>query len=256
MITSSQLHSLAKEYKINDSIVARELVQLTFLKELYAESFAKEIFFKGGTAIRLLFGGQRFSEDLDFTVLLSVAKFESKITALFGKLEKQYPFKFKERRTLTGKTFLLTASLPFLAAPVFVKLDFSMRENVLQPTKNIIKTEYPVIVQSFVHSLSKNEVLAEKIRAILKRQKHRDLYDLWILQELGAKFDSELVKAKLSYYDEEFDLAELQQRLKVFSEKGFIQDLRPFVPINQRQKLGELFRLIIVFLQQNFLSVA
>lgn len=248
MITQQQLRSLAKKYKINESIVAREFIQISFLKELYEESFSRKVFFKGGTAIRLLFGGKRFSEDLDFTVLLEKKEFLDKIMIFFAKLEKQYPFSFKERKTITGKTFLLTADLPFLKSNVFVKLDFSMRENVLQPTKSIVKTGYPIIIQSFIHSLSMDEILAEKIRAILKREKHRDLYDLWILQELGAKIDFELIQSKMGYYNEEFQIEQLTERLGVFSKDEFIKDLRPFVPVNERDKLGELFEFVLAYL--------
>ncbi|RLD03290.1 MAG: hypothetical protein DRI32_07575 [Chloroflexi bacterium] len=251
MISQNELKKLTKKYKIHETIVAREFVQISFLKELYAESFSKKIFFKGGTAIRLLFGGQRFSEDLDFTVMLDEKEFLRKITVFFSKLEKLYPFKFKERKTLTGKTFLLSADIPFFKNNVFVKLDFSMREKVLQPTKSILRTDYPVIVQSFIHSLSLDEIFAEKIRAVLKRKKHRDLYDLWILQELGAKMDIELINEKLAYHNEEFEAEELKKRLKIFSKNGFIKDLRPFVPINERDKLGELFEFVLAYLKKN-----
>jgi len=252
MITKEKIKELAKEYKINESIVAREFIQLTFLKELYAEKFSKDIFFKGGTAIRLLYGGKRFSEDLDFTVQIPEDEFLENIQKLFKKLEKQYPFGFKERDTLAGKTFLLTANIPFLKSNVFVKLDFSMRENVIQPTINTLKTDYPIIIQSYIHSLGKNELLAEKIRAILKRNKDRDLYDLWILQELGAKIDKEMIMKKLEYYGETFEKKLLLNRLDIFTKENFIKDLRPFVPINERDNLGELYQYVMDYLKKSF----
>ena len=138
-----------------------------------------------------------------------------------------------------------------LKYPITIKLDFSLRENVLQPTKNILETDYPVIMQSFIHSLSLDEILAEKIRAVLKRKKHRDLYDLWILQELGAEIDIELINKKLDYYNEKFEVGELKERLKLFSKDGFIKDLRPFVPINERDKLGELFEFVLAYLEKS-----
>ncbi len=251
MISIKQLKELSRKYKISDSIVAREFIQIVFLKEFYQQSFAKDVFFKGGTAIRLLYGGKRFSEDLDFTVLLSANTFEEKILNFFSVLENQYPFKFKFRKTLIGKTYLLTTNIPGLKSPVFVKLDFSMRENVLEPQKNILQTAYPVVVQNFIYSLSKNEILAEKVRAILKRKKHRDLYDLWLLQELGGRLDLELIIKKMEFYQESFEIETLNQRLGVFSKTEFIKDLRPFVPINEREKLGELFDYVIAYLHLN-----
>ncbi|MFH2061875.1 MAG: nucleotidyl transferase AbiEii/AbiGii toxin family protein [Candidatus Beckwithbacteria bacterium] len=254
MISPQQLKDLSKKYKINESIVAREFVQISFLKEFYRQNFTKDIFFKGGTAIRLLYQGQRFSEDLDFTVSLTPDVFEKKITAFFSSLENQYPFSFKPRKTLAGKTYLLTAKVPYVKSMVFVKLDFSMRENVLEPKRAILETEYPIVMRGFVNALSKNEILAEKVRAVLKRKKNRDLYDLWLLQELGVKFNVELIKKKLEFYEEDFDMKILKKRLELFSKEEFVLDLRPFVPINERGRLGELFDFIIVYLKKKLVG--
>ncbi len=256
MITEDNTKKLANLYKINESIIAREFIQITFLKELYDEKFSENIFFKGGTAIRLLYGGKRFSEDLDFTVQLDEKTFNKNIEKLFNKLENQYPFLFKEKKTITGKTYLLTATIPFLKSNVFVKLDFSMRENVINPTINTLKTDYPIIVQSFIHTLSKDELLAEKIRAIIKRDKHRDLYDLWILQELGAHIDKDLITKKLAYYKETFETQILFNRLNEFIKEEFIKDLRPFVQINERDKLGDLYEYVIKYLKESFSKIA
>lgn len=248
MISQDQIKQLAKKYKINDSIVVREYIQLLFLKELYEQSFSKNIFFKGGTAIRLLYKGTRFSEDLDFTVQLDNDPFEKYLQKFFVSFENRHPATFKERKTITGKTFLLTAKVPYLNSDVFVKLDFSMRESVLEPTQNILSTDYPIIMRSFIGSLSRNEILAEKIRAIMSRKKHRDLYDLWALQENGAILDEKLISQKLSYYNEAFDIEKLINRLDDFTKKEFITDLRPFIPINERDDLGNLFEYIKAYL--------
>lgn len=252
MISQNQIKALANKYKINESIVAREYIQLVFLKELYEQNFSKSIFFKGGTAIRLLYEGTRFSEDLDFTVQIDNASFDKHLQKFATALENKYPITFKERETITGKTFLLTAEVPDLKSKVFVKLDFSMRESVLEPTQNIITTDYPIVMQGFINSLSKNEILAEKIRAIMTRKKHRDLYDLWVLQENGAILDEKLISKKLSYYNEVFDAKKLVNRLHAFTKEDFIKDLRPFIPINEREKLGELFDYVVAYLMRSF----
>lgn len=250
MITQDQIKQLAKKYKFNESIVAREFVQLVFLKEMYKKPFAKDIFFKGGTAIRLLYQGNRFSEDLDFTALFQGEELDGYLQKWFVSLKNQYPFNFKARKTLTGKTYLLTATIPFFKHGVFVKLDFSLRENVLQPVKNILETEYPVIFQDFIYALSKDELIAEKIRAVMKRKKHRDLYDLWILQELGGQIDKQLVVEKMRYYGESFDPDDLLVRLSGFSASEFVKDLRPFVPVNERDKLKDLFEYVMAYLHK------
>jgi predicted nucleotidyltransferase component of viral defense system len=252
MISSEQLRIFSKKYKINENIVAREFIQVTFLKELYEQRFSKEVFFKGGTAIRLMYGGKRFSEDLDFTVTTDEAEFLKNITKFFKQLSNKYPFTFKERKTLAGKTFLLTAEIPDLTSNIFVKLDFSTRENVINPVQEILKTEYPIIVRNFINCLSKNEIFAEKIRAVMKREKQRDLYDLWVLYELGATPDLKLITEKLRYYGEELDKIVLLDNLKKFKKEEFIMDLRPFVTINERDKLGDLFDYINKYLEEEF----
>lgn len=250
MISNSQLKFLVKKYKINESVIVREFVQLLFLKELYAKSFSKNIYFKGGTAIRLIYGGQRFSEDLDFTVELDEKVFLKKIWQLFKTLSNQHPFSFKQRETLSGKIFLLTAQSTNIKSKVFVKLDFSFREKVLDPVAQVLKTDYPIILQNFISCLSKNEILAEKIRAVFQRIKHKDLYDLWVLQELGARVDLNLIESKLKFYGEVFTKDKLLERLSIFSKDEFVKDLRPFVPINQRAKLADLFDYVIVYLKK------
>jgi len=64
------------EQKIRKS----EALQLILLDNLYAQSGSQHIIFQGGTALRWVYGGMRFSEDLDFVTSL-------KIRALY---ERQY----------------------------------------------------------------------------------------------------------------------------------------------------------------------
>ncbi len=255
MISIDQIKELSTKYKINEMVVAREYLQLLFLKELYSQNFSENIFFKGGTAIRLLFQGIRFSEDLDFTVDLDESIFHKTIIKFLSTFQNQYPITFKERKTLVGKTMLLTASLPHLKSAIFIKLDFSMREHVLEPSQQIITTDYPIIMQNFVNSLSKNEILAEKIRAVMTRKKHRDLYDLWLLQEKGAILNQELISQKLIYYNKSFNKKDLLKRLNTFNKEEFIIDLKPFVPINERNKLDKLFDYVMDYLKNSFNKV-
>ena len=46
----------------------RELLQIIILKIIYDKDFFKNIVFTGGTALRVVFGVKRFSEDLDFSL--------------------------------------------------------------------------------------------------------------------------------------------------------------------------------------------
>ena len=84
MITLTQLKPFAHKYKTNDATVFREYLQLLFLSQLYQHSQAKQIIFKGGTAIHLIFKAPRFSEDLDFTVVVPETKFIQTLNTVFS----------------------------------------------------------------------------------------------------------------------------------------------------------------------------
>lgn len=67
MMTKAQIETLSKYYRIDEFSIQREYLQLIFLSHLYQHKKSGEIYFKGGTALRLLYQSSRFSEDLDFT---------------------------------------------------------------------------------------------------------------------------------------------------------------------------------------------
>lgn len=165
---------------------------------------------------------------------------------------KEGEFSFKERKTITGKRFLLTANRDILPYATFINLDFSFREKTVLFEKTTIKTEYPILYKSYVYHYSKEEIFAEKIRAILTREKGRDIYDLWYLLNIGVKVNPMLVADKVKYYDlENIQKKDVLARINNFSEKKFIEDLRPFVAEKERNNLGELFRFISDYLDQN-----
>ena len=149
----------------------------------------------------MIFSGTRFSEDLDFTVNADEVDFLIFINKFFKKLEKQYSFSFKKRKTITGIKYLLTADLKSVEYKIFVNLDFSFREKIMKPTKSTISTNYPIIFTSFINHLSGDEIVAEKVRAIMTREKGRDIYDLWFLLNKNILIDNNLVEEKLKYYD-------------------------------------------------------
>ena len=112
--------------------------------------------------------------------------------------------------------------------------------------------KYPVLFTSFVHNLSKDEILAEKIRAVITRTKGRDLYDIWFLLNRGALMDKDLINKKLEYYDlKEISKGDILKKIEKFSKKDFILDLRPFVSVGKREELGDLFDFIKEYLKQN-----
>jgi len=58
----------ARDLKIDVTQVVREFWEVLILKGLFDSPEGKFLIFKGGTALRLVYGSPRFSEDLDFSL--------------------------------------------------------------------------------------------------------------------------------------------------------------------------------------------
>lgn len=244
MITQEQVDALAKQYKINESVIFREYLQLVFLQKLYQKNPSQGILFKGGTAIHLIYQAPRFSEDLDFSVALPMQEFNQYIKTVLKRMEDEEGVTCKERKSLTGKQFLIAADniLPYKA---YIALDFSFREKIFSNDRSIIQTTYPVLFTSYVYHLSQEEMLAEKIRATMTRRKGRDLYDLWYLLSRGTVIRQDVLQKKLAYYDiSTATNKDIIERIASFPKKDFVLDLRPFVPSNERDHLPELFEIL------------
>lgn len=250
MITEEQVTALARQYKINETVIFREYLQLVFLQKLYQKTPSRDIFFKGGTAIHLIYHAPRFSEDLDFSVTLSMPEFDSYIASILKRMEDEEGVGWKERKSIAGKQFLLSAEniLPY---KTYIALDFSFREKVFSENRSIIQTAYPVIFTSYVHHLSQEELLAEKIRAVMTRKKGRDLYDLWFLLSRNTEMRQDMLREKLAYYEiSEVMNVDIIRKVGEFPKKDFVLDLRPFVPANERDRLPEFFDLLQAQIKQ------
>lgn len=85
----------------------------------------------------------------------------------------------------------------------------------------------------------------------MTRDKGRDIYDLWFLLSQNIPIRSGLIRKKLEYYNlKNFNIGQLVTKISTINKEKFILDVRPFVPVNEREKLGELFDYIISFLKQ------
>ncbi len=251
MITPEQIRTLAARYQINETVVAREYIQLAFLQKFYQKRASQSVYFKGGTAIHLLFGAPRFSEDLDFTVNAAPSEFDTHIQGVLDRMQREEGVEWKPKKSISGQQFLLTAQAPGTSQALHIRLDFSFREEVLFPQRSIIRTDYPVIFTSYLYHLSQDELLAEKARAIMTRRKGRDLYDAWYLMSKGATLDYAVIQKKMAYYNiSEITPTQILDKVLEFPEKEFVTDLRPFIPQNERASLPEFFRYLKDSLQQ------
>jgi len=241
MLDKQAVENLSAELKIDSFTIYREYLQLLFLKYFYDQKESEQVFFKGGTAIRFLLGSFRFSEDLDFSSLLNEAKLIKLINKSLVDLNREVKVDFKQNKTIaqafSGRLFEKLAGFDFALT---VKLDFSLREKPVLPENSLIETVFPISPFPKVVHLAKEELLAEKIRAILTRNRGRDIFDLWFLLSKKVPIDWKLVNKKMKLYKKTADMAKLIQAVQKISQSQIKDDLNKFLPLNYRDLVLQL----------------
>lgn len=193
MISLETLEKLSRQYQMAVfPNVVREYFQHIFLGELYKLPDAEKLLFKGGTALRIIYGSPRFSEDLDFSLFgVSDHEVKSFVEGLFLKtlaeIEKMgIHVTLGERFGVTSGGYLGIATFQiFDHQPIGVEINISTRSDI------VIKGEVDSIANNFVPTytvihLPQTEIVEEKIfDALIKRKKPRDFYDLYIIMRKG-----------------------------------------------------------------------
>lgn len=189
--------------------------------------------FKGGTAIKkIYFERFRFSEDLDFTcsedistefmnfVEKEMKSLDVKFTEIVDIERKGESFKFKVRYS------------QFNGNPTSVRVDLSLRDDVLMdhPTKPVLHF-YDTLTSKFeIPTMSLEEIMTEKIRAIIYTKHPRHLHDVWYLNEQSVNLNPDVVRTKIKrVYGVSFDLGKFRDRIAE-KEKDWIKDLQPLLP--------------------------
>lgn len=215
--TTAALHPMSKI--VFSQAVTLDLtrrLQLVLLDSLMASGSwdADSLRFQGGTSLSLVYGSPRFSEDLDFIAgsfnglnrMLAGASNRMKqvlrttlpgADVKFGKRDDD-PESFDARNP---RTFTVTVSHPDWYRAVKIKVEFwicdptavAAYEAKVLPArvlaaaldKNPLRT---VISPVLVPAATLEEICVDKLHALVGRSylKHRDVFDLWWLEQQGA----------------------------------------------------------------------
>lgn len=182
MLSRDALKEFIKKFQTIEKNVVREYIQHLFLTYLYKLPAAEKLLFKGGTALRFIYGSPRFSEDLDFTGK-NVYRYEI-IEELFintlSEIEKQgIKTDLKEAKPTTGG-YLGIIHYELYDFIEDMNFEISLRKG-RELTKEITTIINDIIPAYTVCQLSGKDIVKEKIAALLSRKKPRDYYDLYFL---------------------------------------------------------------------------
>lgn len=231
MISKGQIRELAQKFAIDEFSVIREYLQILFLSALYEQKESSKIYFKGGTALRLLLNSFRFSEDLDFSSLRTPDELKKILARVIREITLIVPsVELRQVKTninsFTGFMRYKTDEMKF---PLNIHLEFSLREKPLTEKNAVLETLFPVSPYPVVKCLSWEEILAEKIRALMHRAKGRDLFDIWYLLSKGIEIDW-----KMAFYKKKVTREDVLSKIRSFDQKMLKLDMGKFLPLNQR----------------------
>ena len=231
MILKEDLVRIARLNNLRAFQQEKHYIQTLALRSIYAST--NDLAFKGGTCLWFFHGLNRFSEDLDFTMIKEV-----KLKNLPVEVEKDldvYGIN-PEIRILKNDeisfSFRIGAKGPLFTKEIersFVRIEISKREE-LKKKPDVIELDaiYTDILPFFVLVMKREEILAEKVRAVLTRNRARDVYDLWFLLKKGTGFELNLVNEKLKYYRKVFEKEVFMERIQR-TEGYWESELKPLV---------------------------
>jgi len=197
----------------------REILQEIVLLGLYRAGFFDHAVFYGGTALRILYGLDRFSEDLDFSLLkadksFDLGQYKKSIVETLQSFGFEVNIQLKNQEGVIKSAFLKGKTAQHLLnikAPDDVIAKYG--QGRLVKIKFEVDTEPPLDFKSekktqllpapfMIHSMKLSSLFAGKIHAILcrnwsSRPKGRDWYDLVWYVANGYSVDLTHLTARL-----------------------------------------------------------
>ena len=225
-----------------------EVNQQVILAGLYSGGFFESAAFYGGTCLRIFHGLQRFSEDMDFSLLaqddaFDFSKYFQPIVDTFALVGREVEIKKKEKKNFSK------------VESAFLKDNTDVYDVMFQTEKSIkikievdtypplnFKTEQKLLLQphSFMtRCFTLPDLLAGKIHALVyrtwkNRVKGRDWYDFeWYVRHNIPLDFAHLAERCKQFNDEDITLEQfkekLKERLSTADIKQVKEDVLPFV---------------------------
>jgi predicted nucleotidyltransferase component of viral defense system len=240
----------------------KEAIHLHLLSALSEAGVLRHVVFQGGTALRLCYGGERYSEDLDFVCgkagsYIEKVEFDQLVDSALQTTKrslqrefgikpdevtlKQPPFSMaiKGDSTAVAAWQITVPIAPIKHLPKSrIKIEFAnvpsydSQANVAKALPGLVQIEDVILTVE-----SAGEILADKAVALTARQalKYRDVWDVWYLtNKLNAKVDRDIVAKKFADYGTlDIDAKASQRREELTREptmKAFLEEMKRFLP--------------------------
>jgi predicted nucleotidyltransferase component of viral defense system len=233
MLTQAQIQRIARRNGVGVQVQERDYVQHLMLGLLYART--QELALKSGMALRLVYGGQRYAEELDFDGPADAAALKALWGTVVAGLEDVGVVAEVRRPSASdvGYTFDIGFRGPLYdgrdCSEGVVRVDVNRRPAAVESRRELVHPEYDDVRPFVVTVLTLEHLLADKVRAMLVRGRPRDLYDIWLLCHRGVRPEPVLVECELARYGIRWEPGVLREALECVRD-DWEQDLRPLLP--------------------------
>ncbi len=236
--------------RLHREFILREYLQYKILQIIFdIPDYAQKLFFLGGTALRIVHGNQRFSEDLDFDNSgLTEGHFDNISEIIKTNLERDgYEVEIKTVYKGAFHCYIKFPRLLFnegltghISEKILIQLDTEPQYYPFTPDKYILN-KFDVFTEIPVTPL--NILLAQKCYAIInrKRSKGRDFFDVVFLISKGAKPDYGYLDLKLKIKDAKTLKDKLLDTCSKLDMKAMADDVAPFLFTNSDAKKITMF---------------
>jgi len=201
MIPREEISRLSYRLKMNELILEKDYILTWILLGIAESKLFPMLAFKGGTALKkIYFPSYRYSEDLDFTLLENITRKDLLLNLEFilSGLSKNQGFQFiippEKTETRADSISIYIGFVGPLQARLgkrFIKIDFILNEKIIfDVMPQIIYSEYSDAIKKKIKTYSLEEILVEKLCALIGRTEPRDIYDIDFLFKQDLDFGS------------------------------------------------------------------
>lgn len=205
---SLELAKWANKLQVSPVEIIREEREVFILDRLSQSPIGRKIVFKGGTALRLIYGSPRFSQDLDFSLRKPISIKDLK-KVLIEISHQQTDITIKDIYDKRYTIFSLLTVKPLAFKQSFsIKIEISKRDKKLKKDDwSLMAVRSPIsILTPLLYSCSLKRILFEKKIALKTRSEPRDYFDLWLIgQKLNLNLKIPKPKAAESKFKGEIN---------------------------------------------------
>lgn len=220
MLTQEEVkrHAHMRRLKLIDQIW-KDYLQDLLIHLLYMK--IPGMVFSGGTCIWKILKGDRFSEDIDAyasPIPGDIADYLKKELSLFG-INCNI---LKKKRT--ANMLFLKFALSFPAHPREIPMSIEILSDRPKETERAtLYSPYPDIPPVEIIILSPEGMLANKVSAIYRRNRPRDVHDIYLLLKLGTRINTELIRKRAP----DFKLKTFEK--KILEKQAAWESLEPLI---------------------------